>query len=135
MTGRRAFIVGVLAGLGVAAAAGTDAQPVREGLRIGFLSPGAAKSGAPNLDALRQGLQELGYEEGRNLTIEARWADGVWPSRPLSSCGRIGSSSEPPTDRGPVASTPLPCSARGRSSFFASHVVPGVRLAGADPPR
>lgn len=69
--------MGVLAGLGVAAAAGTDAQPVREGLRIGFLSPGAAKSGAPNLDALRQGLQELGYTEGRNLTIEARWADGV----------------------------------------------------------
>ena len=44
--------------------------------RIGWLSPASAADGLPNLEALRAGLRELGYVEGRNITIEARWADG-----------------------------------------------------------
>jgi putative ABC transport system substrate-binding protein len=44
--------------------------------RIGWLSPEAAADGLPNLEALRAGLRELGYVEGQNITIEARWADG-----------------------------------------------------------
>jgi putative ABC transport system substrate-binding protein len=76
--GRRAFIAGVLAGLGTAVAApGANAQAAPDAHRVGWLSPAAAATGAPNLDALRQGLRELGYQEGRNLTIEARWADGA----------------------------------------------------------
>ena len=46
--------------------------------RIGVLSFGAAP-GSPNADpsaGLREGLQALGYVEGRNLTIEWRYADG-----------------------------------------------------------
>jgi putative tryptophan/tyrosine transport system substrate-binding protein len=76
--GRRAFIAATLAGIGTAVAAPrASAQPAPEANRIGWLSPAAAETGAPNLDALRQGLRELGYQEGRNLTIEARWADGA----------------------------------------------------------
>jgi putative ABC transport system substrate-binding protein len=44
--------------------------------RIGWLSPASAADGLPNLEALRAGLRELGYVEGQNITIEARWADG-----------------------------------------------------------
>ena len=44
--------------------------------RIGWLSPTSASHGKSSLDALRAGLQEAGYVEGRNLAIEARWAEG-----------------------------------------------------------
>jgi putative ABC transport system substrate-binding protein len=59
------------------APAAVTAQRAPDALRIGWLSPAAPAGGAPNLDALRQGLRELGYQEGRNLTIEARWAEGA----------------------------------------------------------
>jgi putative ABC transport system substrate-binding protein len=44
--------------------------------RIGWLSPASAEGGAAELEALRQGLRELNYVEGRNIVIEARWGDG-----------------------------------------------------------
>src|SRR5262249_38926927 len=44
--------------------------------RIGVLEPASAAEGAGGLEALRQGLRELGYVEGRNLTLEVRWAEG-----------------------------------------------------------
>jgi putative ABC transport system substrate-binding protein len=43
---------------------------------IGFLSGGSANAWTAYLAAFRKGLQEQGYEEGRNLKIEYRWADG-----------------------------------------------------------
>jgi putative ABC transport system substrate-binding protein len=44
--------------------------------RIGILETVPAAQNAANLDALRKGLRDLGYVEGRNLTIEYRSADG-----------------------------------------------------------
>jgi ABC-type uncharacterized transport system substrate-binding protein len=44
--------------------------------RIGWLSPAPSATGASELEALRSGLGQLGYVQGRNITIEARWADG-----------------------------------------------------------
>jgi len=44
--------------------------------RIGWLSPASSATGAAQLEALRKGLAELGYFEGRNIAIESRWADG-----------------------------------------------------------
>src|SRR5512134_4101933 len=88
-SGRRAFIAGLLAGLGAAASA-ASAQLPREATRVGFLSPASASAGAPNLDALRQGLRELGYQEGRTLTIEARWANGVSDRLPALAGELVG---------------------------------------------
>ena len=50
-------------------------EPVRV-WRIGFLAPGSSSAGDPRVEALRRGLRELGYAEGRNLALEFRWAEG-----------------------------------------------------------
>jgi putative tryptophan/tyrosine transport system substrate-binding protein len=53
-----------------------EAQQAGRVWRIGWLSPAPSATGASEFEALRRGLGELGYIEGRNITIEARWADG-----------------------------------------------------------
>src|SRR5438477_10391821 len=52
------------------------AQQAGKIYRIGILETIPAARNAANLDALRKGLRELGYVEGRNLVIEYRSADG-----------------------------------------------------------
>src|SRR4030095_1185730 len=72
----RLFSLAIVAALLMApTAAHTQATP--KIVRIGWLSPGSASAGASNFEALRSGLGELGYVEGRNLVFEKRWADGV----------------------------------------------------------
>src|SRR6516165_5376496 len=45
--------------------------------RIGFLGFGPVSAYATRVEALRSGLRELGYVEGKNIVIEFRWADRV----------------------------------------------------------
>ena len=44
---------------------------------IGVLSPISTAAAARNTEALRTGLRDLGYSEGRNITLEQRYADGA----------------------------------------------------------
>jgi putative ABC transport system substrate-binding protein len=75
---RRSFI----ALLGGAAAASilpppaAQAQRAGKVWRLGVLEVISPAMNAANYDALRKGLRDLGYVEGRNLTIEYRSADG-----------------------------------------------------------
>ena len=51
------------------------AQQVARMYRIGFVSAGSADPSTAQ-DAFRQGLRELGYVEGKNVVVEARFAEG-----------------------------------------------------------
>jgi len=72
---RRAFITKITVGA-VLASRTAEAQRARSDYRIGYLSVTSEANGLRNLEALRAGLRALGYIEGQNITIEARWADG-----------------------------------------------------------
>ena len=71
---RRTFISGVAFGV-FAASSAAEAQQTGRVYRIGFLGPTNASSWASYIAALRQGLRELGYEEGKNVVVEYRWAE------------------------------------------------------------
>jgi len=43
---------------------------------LGYLSSGTPELSTIGVNSFRAGLKEGGYEEGRNVTIEYRWADG-----------------------------------------------------------
>jgi putative ABC transport system substrate-binding protein len=65
----------VIAGLGATAlpfaARAQQALPV-----VGFLNTASAQGYAPQLAAFLKGLAQAGYVDGRNVTIEYRWAEG-----------------------------------------------------------
>ena len=75
----------ILIALGASAVASTSLsfaqQPVRS-VRIGFLGSGSAAGYADMIAALREGLRDRGYAEGRNLVIEFRWADEKYDRLP-----------------------------------------------------
>ena len=68
-----------LAGVGLLVGCGRAPAPPASSprpTRIGFLSPSSADLAAPNIEAFRQGLRELGYVEGQDVALEVRVADG-----------------------------------------------------------
>ena len=73
MMNRRAFI-GTLAGGLLTAPLAAEAQETGKAARIGMLRQGSPPD--PNVEAFKQGLREVGYVEGRNISIEYRWAEG-----------------------------------------------------------
>src|SRR6266403_2208460 len=73
--GRRQFI-SALGGATVAWPLASRAQQPAKVPRIGILFPGPSERHTASLDDFRQGLHDLGYTEGQNVTIERRY--GEW---------------------------------------------------------
>ena len=76
---RRSFVRGALAvGLGLAATGcrlGAAARSPKRTPRLGFLALTTPADYAPYLDALRDGLRQLGYVDGQNIRIVYRFAN------------------------------------------------------------
>src|SRR5262249_16385217 len=72
---RRQFIT-LLGGAAVWPLAARAQHPAKVA-RIGHLDLGPPSARASRVEALRAGLRDLGWIEGKNIVIEFRWADGV----------------------------------------------------------
>jgi ABC-type uncharacterized transport system substrate-binding protein len=85
---RRQFMIMVGGGF-LAAPLAAEAQSAGKVPRVGILSPASASDAGRNpsdlavlFAAFREGLRELGYVEGRNITVESRWAEGNYDRLP-----------------------------------------------------
>jgi hypothetical protein len=77
-------------------------QSVAKVPRIGFLGNSTAELEANLIGPFRDGLRALGYEEGRNIVIEYRWAEGKYERFPALTAELIA------LDEG-ISSSRLPC--------------------------
>lgn len=68
--------------VGAAAVFPLAARAQQRIFRIGFMGNSTAALEVNLVNSFRDGLRELGYEEGRNIVIEYRWADGKYDRFP-----------------------------------------------------
>src|SRR5262245_28997945 len=66
------LVAALLLALGLIA----EAQQPKKVPRIGYLAPTSLSVNAARIEAFKQGLNELGYVEGKNIVIEWRSAEG-----------------------------------------------------------
>ena len=78
---RREFIT-LLGGAATAWPIATPAQQSNKIARIGFVGASTADSAPERAEAFRAGLRELGYQEGRDIVIEFRWAEDRYERLP-----------------------------------------------------
>src|SRR5215831_850120 len=101
-----------------------EAQLARKVYRIGMLETRSTVLNAANIDAFRQGLLELGYQEGQNLELIYRSSDGHDNRFPGLASELVGLQVELILTRG----TPAALAAKS-----ASHTIPVVMAASGDP--
>ena len=91
MIDRRAFLAGTGAVL-LAAPLAVNAQGSTKIYRIGYLASGRSSSPATasELQSFLQGLQDLGYVEGRGFVMEYRWAEGQPDRLPELAADLVG---------------------------------------------
>jgi putative ABC transport system substrate-binding protein len=91
---------------------------------VGFLNSGSAAEWAHLVAAFKEGLNELGFVEGRNVAIEYRWAQGENERLPRLAADLVGRQVAVITAFGPPASL---------AAKAATTAIPIVFMAGTDP--
>jgi putative tryptophan/tyrosine transport system substrate-binding protein len=122
---RRAFVT-LIAGACLLEPLALRAQQAGKVFRIGLLVPATepTPAGRIDLEALRTGLRELGWVEGKNLLIETRWA-GVSPERQRELAAELKSL--------PVALILAPGTITIRAARDGAPGLPVVMIAAGDP--
>ena len=126
----------------VTGAVASAQQPARKVPRIGYLSTGSGAGEARRVEALVQGLRELGYAEGKNINIEYRFAEGNSERLPELAKELVGlkvdvivAPSTPAVQAAKQATTTVPIIFPGvadpvASGFVASLARPGGNITG-----
>jgi putative ABC transport system substrate-binding protein len=137
---RRAFVTGL--GAALAAPLGAEAQQAAKLWRIGFLGAGRPHENDDLVEALREGLRDAGFFEGRNLFIEFRWAEQRYERLPELAVEliRLGADvifapGDPPAQGAKQATTKVPIVFTGATDpvangFVASLSRPGGNMTG-----
>lgn len=121
MITRRKLMKGAMASVVVTPLA-VEAQPSTKSV-VGFLHQGSPDP-LPLTNAFSQGLSEAGIREGRDVTIEHRWADGQYDRLPALAADLV--SHRPAV----IAAAFLPASLAAKA---ATQTIPIVFLTGSDP--
>ena len=79
---RRREFVTLIGGAATWPLAARAQQPQGRVATIGWLGSFSSETSRPLLAAFHQGLKEIGYVEGQNVTIEYRWADNQYARLP-----------------------------------------------------
>jgi putative ABC transport system substrate-binding protein len=93
---------------------------------VGFLSSLSRTESGRFEDAFRRGLGELGYESGRNIAIEYRWADGHYDRLPRMAAELVALSAAVIVAAAPPAAL---------AAKAATTKIPVVFMVGYDPVR
>src|SRR5436189_4601310 len=79
---RRRTFIEIVGGAAVTWPLAERAQLSGKVYRIGFLGVTSQAEYARFVDPMREGLRQLGYEEGKQIVIEYRWAEGRYARLP-----------------------------------------------------
>jgi len=71
-----------VAALVLTALCGYAADPLQKTVRMGFVHPTSPSTASRGISAFWERMHELGYVEGQNLVIEARWAEARYDRLP-----------------------------------------------------
>jgi putative ABC transport system substrate-binding protein len=92
---------------------------------IGFLATASPGPNAPFMAAFRQGLGEGGYQEGKTVAVEYRWAEGHYDRLPALAIELVGRNVDIIVAQGGSAPTV--------AAKKASATIPIVFISGGDP--